>query len=286
VSTESRKRALFLVLLSLALTGLIAAGLSQVTFAPGLPLPSFEDGQVVLPRQGQPPLGMGIRPFAAVLVLIVLGASFLAILIRAARGIPWKRLLGGAWSLFWKMAMAAGLVLLVASLLPHSQSAAAGEPLPPPRPLATAPLGPVPPGLVWATAIALGTVLVLLVLRVLLARGRAASGPWVQEVLRARSDLVNGGDVREVIIRCYSRMAGALQEERGIEREVSMTAGEFEALLAARGLPRDPVRQLTRLFEAARYSRRAPAPGEERTAISCLDAILEHCRQAAAAGLQ
>lgn len=284
MSFESRKRALFLLFLSLVLTALIAAGLSQVTFVPGLPLPSFEDGQVVLPRQGQQPVGMGMRPFAAVLVLIVLGVVFLAILVRAARGIAWKKLLAGAWSLFWKTALAAGIVLLVVSVLPRSQSAGTATPLPLPRPVATAPLGPVPPGLVWAVGIALGLVLVLLVLRALLARRRVDPDPWVDEVRRARNHLASGGDVREVIIRCYSRMAGALQEERGIEREVSMTAGEFEALLSARGLPRDPVRQLTRLFEAARYSRRVPAPGEERAAISCLDAILEHCRQAAAAG--
>jgi hypothetical protein len=56
-----------------------------------------------------------------------------------------------------------------------------------------------------------------------------------------------------------------------------MTTGEFEALLAEKGLPREPVRRLTRLFESARYSLREPAPGEERSAIACLDSILDLC---------
>jgi hypothetical protein len=44
------------------------------------------------------------------------------------------------------------------------------------------------------------------------------------------------------------------------------------------------VRQLTRLFEAARYSLWQPAGGEEQNAIYCLDAIMQHCRQLRAAG--
>ena len=279
MSDESRKRAQILLFSSLVLTAVIAAGLSNVTFRPGLPIPEFESGQVVIPYQDQAPVGMGIGRFAAILMLIALGVIVLVIIIRAARGIPWKRLLAGLWSLFWKLALGAGLVLLVFALLPHTSGSAEAEPpLPPPRPLATAPLGPVPPGLIWAAGIVLGAVVVLVCLRLLFARSREPAAPWVQELALARRALGEGGDPREVIVRCYTRMAEALQAERGIERQQSMTTGEFEALLVGKGLPGKPVHQLTRLFEAARYGRRPPAVDDERGAVTCLDAILDYCR--------
>ena len=275
-----KNRAVILLLLSLVLTGLIATGLSRMTFQPGMPIPSFEKGQVSLPAPERESVGMGMRPFAAILLLIVLGVSFLAIVIRAMWGAPWKRLLAGAWSLFWKLALAAGVVLLVVTLLPKSGSSAPAVPLPPPRPLATEPLGPVRPALIWIAGIALGLAVILLGLRMLLSRPHEPPRSWELEVARARQALLDGADLREVIIRCYARMSEALQEEQGIERETSMTTGEFETLLAGKGLPRDPVRQLTRLFESARYSLRQPVPGEEQSAIRCLDAILDHVRQA------
>ncbi len=282
MAAESRKRALLLLFSSLVLTGIIAAGLSNVTFRPGLPIPAFESGQVVIPSQGSAPVGMGMGRFAAILVLIALGVTVLLLLVRAARGIHWKRLLAGLWSLSWKLALGAGLILLVFALLPHTAGTAGAEPLPPARPLVTAPLGPVPPGLIWAAGIVLGAIVVLVSLRLLLARAREPQAPWVHELALARRALGEGGDPREVILRCYTRMAEALQEERGIERQQSMTTGEFEALLAGKGLPQEPVHQLTRLFEAARYGRGTPVAEEGHAAMICLDAILDHCRRSAA----
>ena len=177
-------------------------------------------------------------------MLIVLGVSFLAIVIRALIGVHRKRLLPGAFSLLWKLGLVAGVILLVITLLPRNPSAA-GVPLPPPKPVATAPLGPVPPLLIWVAAIILAAAVIVLTLRMLAARRAPDSRPWEFEVEQARQALLDGKDLREVIIRCYRRMGEALQEERGIEREASMTTGEFEELLAEKGLPREPVRQLT-----------------------------------------
>ncbi len=283
-TSGSDKRCLFLLLLSLCLTAVIAAGLPHLVFQPGMPLPSFENGQIFAPARDEAPVGMGMGSFGAILGLIVLGVCLLAFLIRAMRGVPWKKLLADSWSLLWKIGLVACVVLVVASLLPRSGGSAREGPLPQPRPLATAPLGPVPAFLFWVAGIVLGALLVALSLRVLLARRRPETRPWVQEVARARQALLNGGDLRDVIIRCYTFMSAALQEERGIERETFMTAGEFESLLTDKGIPRDPVHQLTRLFEAARYSLQEPVSGDERTAIACLDAILEHSRRAAPAG--
>jgi len=282
MSAESRKRALFLLFSSLVLTGIIATGLTNVTFRPGLPIPAFESGQVVIPPEERAaPVGMGMGRLAAILVLIALGVAVLLLIIRAARGIHWRRLLAGLWSLSWKLALGAGLILLVFALLPHTAGSGEAEPLPPARPLATAPLGPVPPGLIWAAGIVLGAAVLLVSLRLLLARARAPEAPWVQELVLARRALGEGGNPREVIVRCYTRMAEALQEERGIERQQSMTTGEFETVLASKGLPKEPVTQLTRLFEAARYGRGTPVAEEGLAAMTCLDAILDYCRRSA-----
>jgi hypothetical protein len=73
-------------------------------------------------------------------------------------------------------------------------------------------------------------------------------------------------------------MSQALQKERGIEMEQTMTARDFESLLEARGIPRDPVHQLTQLFEGARYGHRQPGPDEEQKAFDCLNAIVQYSR--------
>jgi hypothetical protein len=283
LSTRSEKRGLYLLLLSLVLTAFIAAGLPRLVFRPGLPPPSVENGQVALPAENHPPVGMGMRSFATILLLLVLAVPLLALMISALRGLPWKRLLAGLWSLLWKLLLVAGFILLVVSLLPKSEGSVVAEPLPVPAPLATAPLGPVPAGVIWAAGIALGAAVVLVSVLMILARRRELLPSWEEEVARARQALLDGGDLRELIIRCYTRMAEALQEERKIEREAFMTTGEFETLLAEKGLPREPVSQLTRLFESARYSLREPDRNQERCAIDCLGAILEHSRRLAPA---
>jgi hypothetical protein len=286
VSLASKPRALILLLVSAGLTVLIAAGLPFLVFKPGLPIPSFTEGQVVLPPvEGGAP-GMPMSSIAGIIVLIVLGVSFLALVVRALIGVHWKRLISGAFSLLWKLALVAGLILLVITLLPRNPGTLPAMPMPQPKPVATAPLGPVPPVLIWAAAIMLTAAIAFLTVRMLAARRAPDSRPWELEVEQARQALLDGQDLREVIIRCYRRMGEALREERGIEREASMTTGEFEELLAEKELPREPVRQLTRLFEAARYSLWQPAAGEEQNAIRCLGAILQHCRHLREAGVR
>jgi hypothetical protein len=281
LSPGPAKRSRSLLLLSLVLTALIAAGLPRLVFRPGLPPPSFDNGQVVLGPAETAPVGMGLGSFSLVMLLLAFAIPLVVLLVRALRGVPWKKLLVRAWSLAWKLVLVAGVLVLVVRLLPRSEGSAASEPLPPPRPLVTAPLGPVPGIVIWIAAIALGAAVVGVSLWVLLRRRPRPQPAWELEVAHARQALLDGGDLRAVIIRCYTRMAEALQEERGIERVVSMTTGEFETLLDGKGLPREPIRQLTRLFDAARYSQHEPLPGEERIALSCLDSILEGSRRLA-----
>lgn len=83
----------------------------------------------------------------------------------------------------------------------------------------------------------------------------------------------SGEELGGVIIRCYEEMSAALREQAQVERSEAMTAREFESLLALYGAPAEPVRELTRLFELARYSRARLGEAEEQAALASLTAI-------------
>jgi hypothetical protein len=279
LAPETKRNALIFLLISLVLTVLIGAGLPHLKFKPGMPLPAFENGQVALPAEDASPVGLPMTAFAGIFSLIILAVLLVFLIIQAVRGVQWKKLLSRLWSFFWKLLLVMPFLVLVLALLPKSAGVAPAEPLPPPKPLATAPLGRVPTALIWLTGLGLLAVILYLGARMIAAKRRPGPRSWEWEVAKARQALLDGQDLREVIIQCYRRMGQALQEEKQIEREAFMTTGEFEVLLSARGVPRDPVHQLTRLFNAVRYGRGQPAPEEEQRALRCLDAILAYSRQ-------
>jgi hypothetical protein len=102
----------------------------------------------------------------------------------------------------------------------------------------------------------------------------------IQQEAQAALDAIEaGGDLREVIIRCYVQMIEALRQYRSIQRDRDMTPHEFEAYLEQRGLPLAPVQQLTLLFEQARYSGSTPARQDERAAVASLTAIIAACQR-------
>ncbi|HOV48457.1 MAG TPA: DUF4129 domain-containing protein [Anaerolineae bacterium] len=99
-----------------------------------------------------------------------------------------------------------------------------------------------------------------------------------QEAGVALEALREGGDLRNIIIRCYAEMERVVATTRGVQRQDAMTAREFELQLQRLGLPQAPVRELVQLFEAARYGRRAPGELDEQRAIASLSAIVAACR--------
>jgi len=280
VAPETRRSALIFLLVSLILTVLIAAGLPQLKFKPGMPIPSFDNGQAALTSADESPVGLPLSAFAGILSLIVLAVFLVFLIVQAVRGVPWKKLMRELWGLLWKFLLVAVLLVVVAALLPKSEGVSSAESLPQPKPLVTAPLGPVPAVLIWCVAFGLAGTALFLGLRLIAASRRPVLRSWEQEVEDARQAILDGQDLRQVIIQCYLRMGRTLQQEQQIERETFMTTGEFEAHLSARGVPPDPVHQLTRLFDAVRYGRWEPASGEEQRAIQCLDAILAYSKHA------
>ena len=271
--------ALIFLLISLILSALIGVGLPRLKLQPGMPLPSLEQGQLVAPRVDAPPAGMRVNAFAGTLALIILAAFMLFLIIQSARGIPWKRLLARMRAFVWKILLVAAVLVLVLALLPRPHGTISAQPLPAPRPLATAPLGPVPSVLIWIVGTAIAGAVLFLGFRIILAKRTPVGGSLEREVEKARQALLDGQDLRTVILQCYRRMGQVLQQEQKIERASFMTAGEFEDLLTARGVPHGPVHQLTRLFEAVRYGHWEPAAGDEKGALRCLDAVLLYSRR-------
>ena len=69
-----------------------------------------------------------------------------------------------------------------------------------------------------------------------------------------------------------------MRTARGIRRQEAVTPSEFEKQLEDAGLPREPVADLTRLFEEVRYGSKILGEWEGRRAIACLTAIADACR--------
>jgi hypothetical protein len=94
----------------------------------------------------------------------------------------------------------------------------------------------------------------------------------------ARQTIEAGGDLYDTILRCYREMTDVVRDARGIQRQLAVTPSEFEQQLEAAGLPREPVRELTRLFEEVRYGAKSLGEWEGRRAVACLSAIADSCR--------
>jgi hypothetical protein len=136
------------------------------------------------------------------------------------------------------------------------------------------------------TSIVLAVVTVLVVffvVRAIWRRARRREDEPLRRIERRAQEAIQsieaGGDLREVIQRCYMQMLQAVSEYRLIDREQSMTPHEFELLLEHRGLSIEAVRDLTALFERVRYGAEQPGRREEREAIASLSAIVSACQR-------
>lgn len=97
------------------------------------------------------------------------------------------------------------------------------------------------------------------------------------EADQALKAIRNGQNVGDIIIYCYLQMEQILKDEKGIQRNESVTPREFEGLLAANNVPTGQIHQLTQLFEKARYSNKKSGLDEKRMAEDCLSSIIRSC---------
>lgn len=145
------------------------------------------------------------------------------------------------------------------------------------------PLGTPPRSLTWL--VILGGCVLAAILGFLFFKRRKERASSLERVLKEAEEAVgalqSGENVRNVIVRCYLQMSQALQEERGIERAPAVTPHEFIDLLVAKGVPAEPVRSLTVLFENVRYGDIPVNAGDEQRALDSLKAIIAVCRREA-----
>jgi hypothetical protein len=107
---------------------------------------------------------------------------------------------------------------------------------------------------------------------------RPASLKALGKIARASlDDVVGGRDWGDAIIHCYDQMSRVVDRQRGLNRPVSTTPAEFAVRLEAAGLPTEPVRRLTRLFESVRYGAHTASKVEISEAVSCLGTIADFC---------
>jgi hypothetical protein len=283
---STKRKALFLVALIMLITMVIAASLPQLELQPGMPLPEVNHGQVVAaPAAEEPPFPViSINKFALILAILLFTGAVLYWTYQLLRGATWK---SASESLRFILIVAAILFgfLFMIMLLPRSSSNLPAELPPPiPEPVITSPLGSVPIPLLWLVGIGLFALIVLVGVWIFPSSRSARPIDLVGlEAEKARRALSTGSDLKDVIITCYREMSLALKKGRGIEREASMTTGEFETSLEAAGIPHEPIHQLTGLFDAVRYGDWQPGPAEKQKAIQCLEAIMLYARNASGA---
>ena len=87
----------------------------------------------------------------------------------------------------------------------------------------------------------------------------------------------SGGDFRRSVILCYQEMMRVVREQKGIARGEAMTVREFEDQLVRRGLPREAVTTLTRLFEQVRYGSIPSTTSDQELAVASLNDIIKAC---------
>jgi len=280
---SARRNSLILLVVVTIITMIIAASLPQLELQPGMPLPKLEDNRVVIAPVGTGPLEtVPVDEFILKFVLLIAAGSLLHALYKALRGAKWKDLTSFIWPTFVIILIIIGFLFLI-MMLPRSEGPIVMEqPLPTLAPPVRSPLGPVPPILLWLVGIGLLAVVILIGIWISGSASRRATTIDIVglEAEKAWRELKIGLGLKGVIIKCYGQMSLALEKEQGIEREKSMTTGEFENLLEAAGIPRDPIHQLTRLFEAVRYGNWQPSSYDEQNAIHCLEAIIVYSRGA------
>ena len=281
MSDDAKRKGLIFLLMAASVMVLIAATLPYLELKPGIPLPKWNGATLPTPTDSQPGVAISLSTFFKALLEVVGIIVAVYCIYKFLKGVPWKEFVGPALRIAL-LASLAIVILFAFANLHITPGAPAVEVLPPELRLeAGPPLGSPPAFLVWLVWIGLGIMLVVLGVWFSKRRtqDRRVGDPVTLEAEYAMQALLKGLDFRNVIVQCYQQMSAALQKEQGIELENSMTAREFERLLEAKGLPRDPIHQLTQLFEAARYSLRLFTSADEQTAFECLNAIVQFSRE-------
>ena len=284
MTASTKRKTIVLMGLVILLTMLVATNLQEVEFQSGMPLPRLEQGQLVaVPIADAPSVSIPAPRFILILIALVLTGATLYTVYQIFRGADWQLLL---YFLRYTLLISVGMGCLIFLIMLFSASnintpAEISMPTMTPQPEVTSPLGSAPPWLLWLVGMGLLIVTVLMAIWMFTPDRQANLLDHLGlEAERAKQALSSGVDLKDVIINCYRQMSLTLKQEQGIEREEFMTTGEFETIMVSAGIPREPIHQLTQLFEAVRYGHWQPEAVHEQQAIQSLEAIIVHSRRA------
>ena len=104
-------------------------------------------------------------------------------------------------------------------------------------------------------------------------RPRRTAGTALAQAAAAGATELSGDDPRTAVLRCYAAMARVLARA-GVSGRASDVPRELLARAAANGtVPAGPVRELTDLFGAARYSSHPVTEADRQAAATALQRI-------------
>lgn len=283
----TKRRALSYLFLTALITMLLAATLPHLELQKGIPLPGSANTGGNAPAVEEAPLiAVNISTFAKMVLALLVIMMLVYLLMKMHLGPDWKDIARAFLTMVVVSVVITGILFIFAN----------GRVSPVPLEIEALPtevkqvgpdLAPVPPALLWLVWIGLAGIILLLVIALVRQRSSARrADPLVLEAEQAVQALKAGQDLRSVIIHCYRQMSLILQAEQGLTRMEAMTAREFETLLETRGVPPPPVRQLTRLFEMARYAAQISEPGAEQQAFDSLNAIIQFSQKKEGGGLK
>jgi hypothetical protein len=285
--TTAKRNSLILLIATGVLTLILAMSLPNLVLLPGQ---SFSLGSPQAPTPGI----SSVLPGGDVLILIFRGLLALAVIILPFYIVYSLLTSEGRQRLIVDVVLIVALLLIADYLHNHrpvesaqqeAQIIAAPPDLAqgsakPTTPFPAAPPSWLPPVVILAaSAITVG--LIFAVIAFFSHRAKTPESTLEKlgiEAQNAIESLQTSGDFGAIIIRCYREMSRVVREERGITRDMAMTPREFEDRLTAKGLPQDPIRTLTRLFEQVRYGGALTGTREQALALSCLTDIVSACK--------
>lgn len=279
--TQSRKNILLVVLAgSLISVMLLAGSLSNLQLNPGDPFPGSDNADPPAGAVETAPVarGVSIAMLRGVFALVFIGLVVYVLASVIVR-IDVKKIL--------RTALVLSVILLVAYFLPRFTpeqnviSPLETAEIAPPQSFSSSvtPLGQPPEALLWLVIFIIigGSIIVVNTLWQQRTQSQIEDA-LLQHAEAAVEALHDGGDLRNVILRCYFQMAQTLQAGQGIQRKTTMTVREFEEWLASSGFPATPVHRLTQLFEKVRYGEVQTDLEDEKTALESLNEIMVYCR--------
>lgn len=270
-----------LILLTIIFVIVLGISLPDLAFQPALPFPGAETDSVVVdtPQTATGSLNLSsswIFQLGLALGIILLSLALIIVLVKKAnikRVVLLASVLAVLFALFSLLPNLPTIQLDSVPIDTHVTKQPQTDYL-------TAPIGDPPANLfLWVEVFLLIAISILIgwmVIRVF--QRRLKENPLAVEAESAILAISNGGNLGGIIIRCYLNMEKVISQEQGIERNQSVTPREFKTHLIYKGIPEEPILQLTTLFEKARYGNLDLTEQDELQALNSLSAIQKACQ--------